>query len=271
MIANKSIIYLLKYNIMVDTLIDAWSFTIDSSSMLTFKPLVHPSNYPAAMTSMKNTFAALLMLIFAACGGESAEYADSAAAEEPMEEAAEPYTGPNAELIAEFDASTVVLMAAIEGADGDRWTFRESDDRWSIAEVVEHLVLAERGLVHGFVAGLVSGEPNAENTGGYEESDDGVRMFIRDRSTKFVTNEAAEPQGIYATPEEAMADFDGVRAQTIEWLKTTDVDFRLYSGTPNPEIDPMDAYQWLIFIAGHTERHSAQIDQVKADANYPAV
>ena len=52
---------------------------------------------------------------------------------------------------------------------------------------------------------------------------------------------------------------------------TTDADLRAYSGTVTEEIDPMDAYQWLIFSAGHVERHSAQIEQVKAHEGYPAM
>jgi hypothetical protein len=30
-----------------------------------------------------------------------------------------------------------------------------------------------------------------------------------------------------------------------------------------------DAYQLILVIAGHTERHVAQIDEVKADPRYP--
>jgi hypothetical protein len=32
---------------------------------------------------------------------------------------------------------------------------------------------------------------------------------------------------------------------------------------------PLDAYQWLLLISGHTERHLAQILEVKADPNFP--
>jgi hypothetical protein len=31
----------------------------------------------------------------------------------------------------------------------------------------------------------------------------------------------------------------------------------------------MDAYQWIIFNGAHSKRHTAQIVEVKADANYP--
>jgi hypothetical protein len=32
----------------------------------------------------------------------------------------------------------------------------------------------------------------------------------------------------------------------------------------------MDAYQYLVLMATHTARHTAQIKEVQANANYPA-
>jgi hypothetical protein len=223
------------------------------------------------MNTVKQILPVFLAFLFAACGGgESSDYSASSAEEAP-EAAPEAYSGPNADLVAEFDAAGVVFMHAIEGVEGDAWTFRESEDRWSIAEVCEHIIMAEQGLVGGFVAGLVSGEANADPSAANTEMDEGVRAFSRDRSNPVQTNEAMEPKGIYATPDEAIAAFSEVRAGTLEFLKTSEVDFRAYSGTLTPEIEPMDAYQWLVFAAGHTERHSAQIDQVKAHEGYPGM
>jgi hypothetical protein len=31
----------------------------------------------------------------------------------------------------------------------------------------------------------------------------------------------------------------------------------------------MDAYQWLLLLAAHTERHTAQIEEIKADPKFP--
>jgi hypothetical protein len=31
----------------------------------------------------------------------------------------------------------------------------------------------------------------------------------------------------------------------------------------------MDAYQWVIFNGAHSKRHTAQIEEVKTDSNYP--
>ncbi len=31
----------------------------------------------------------------------------------------------------------------------------------------------------------------------------------------------------------------------------------------------LDAYEWVLFIAAHSERHTKQILEVKADPNFP--
>ena len=31
----------------------------------------------------------------------------------------------------------------------------------------------------------------------------------------------------------------------------------------------LDGYEWLLYIAAHSERHTKQIDEVKADPHFP--
>ncbi|MFC2085877.1 DinB family protein [Bacteroidota bacterium] len=224
------------------------------------------------MNIIKHLVPAFLMFIVAACGGaETSEHGATPEMDEAAEMAADVYSGPNADLVAEFNTGGELLLASVDGLSEAQWTYRESEDRWNIAEVCEHVVLAEGGIVGGFVANLVSGEPSAEDTVDDAEVDAGVRAMIRDRSNPVQTNEQMDPTGAYATPADCIAAFGAVRAKTLEFLMTSDADFRTFSGTLTPEVPPMDAHQWLIFSAGHVERHVAQIDQVKADEGYPSM
>jgi hypothetical protein len=36
-----------------------------------------------------------------------------------------------------------------------------------------------------------------------------------------------------------------------------------------PVLGPLDAYQWILLISAHSERHTKQIEEVKADPNFP--
>ena len=53
------------------------------------------------------------------------------------------YVGSNAELIADLQATHEMLIETIQYATPEQWTFRENEDRWNTAEVVEHIVIAE--------------------------------------------------------------------------------------------------------------------------------
>jgi hypothetical protein len=213
----------------------------------------------------------VVVTLLSGCGSPESDQAKQSGTSDQVGEAGAQALGANADLVAEFNVGADMLLASLEGLTTEQWTFRESEDRWSIAEVCEHIVIAEQIFVGGFINDLVSGEPNAELEGGYQEMDEGVRAFIRDRTTSLQASEALQPTGAYSTPEEGIAAFREVRAQTLEFLEQGDIDFRQYTGTPFPEaVDPMDAHQWLLFAAGHVERHTQQIEQVKVHEGYPA-
>jgi len=214
-----------------------------------------------------NFIAPFAFLFFAACGGnQSGDMAEHA--EEMMEEM--PYDGPNADLIAELDESTDILLATIDGLTPEQWVYQESPERWSIAGVTEHLVKSENALRGILADSILAGEPSMEMPDSTMEADQGVRAMMADRSTAYPTIPPLEPTGMYATPDEAAAAFEATRDQTVEFLKATDKDLRAYSGTLDEGMAPMDGAQWVIFIASHVKRHVAQIEQVRAHEGYPS-
>jgi hypothetical protein len=38
---------------------------------------------------------------------------------------------------------------------------------------------------------------------------------------------------------------------------------------PHPAFQTLDAYQWILFMAAHSDRHTQQINEVKAQPRYP--
>jgi hypothetical protein len=38
----------------------------------------------------------------------------------------------------------------------------------------------------------------------------------------------------------------------------------------HPVLGPLDGYEWILAAAAHSERHTKQILEVKADPNFPA-
>ena len=69
------------------------------------------------------------------------------------------------------------------------------------------------------------------------------------------------------SPADSLKHFTESRAKTLAFLKET-------KGLRDHAIDSplgkkLDAYQWVLFIAAHSERHTKQINEVKADPNFP--
>jgi hypothetical protein len=56
--------------------------------------------------------------------------------------------------------------------------------------------------------------------------------------------------------------------QGTRCVKTTTEDLHGHGG-PHPVFKMLDGYQWLLLLSGHSARHTAQIEEVKASAGYP--
>jgi hypothetical protein len=150
-----------------------------------------------------------------------------------------------------------------------QWTFKTAPDRWSVGEVVQHLVLAEPFLFETLQK-LRSGPPaTAEQLAAAKGKEEMIRKVIPDRTQKVQAPEPLQPTGAKkaAGQAETVAAFRDRRAKTLDYAKNTKDDLR--GRVADSPLGPLDGYQWLVFIAAHNERHLAQIKEVKADPKFP--
>src|SRR5258708_16687621 len=94
-----------------------------------------------------------------------------------------------------------------------------------------------------------------------------ILAAVPDRSIKRQAPGPLVPTGRW-TPAETLDHFQKSRANTIAFLQATP-DLRAHASAENPFQQPMDAYDWLLFIAAPSDRHTKQILEVKADPNFP--
>jgi hypothetical protein len=168
----------------------------------------------------------------------------------------------------ELESSQNALLDAVKGMSDAQWNFRPSPDHWSAAECVEHLTLSEY-MVYGVVRQeLMKGPAEPEKRESVKGKDELVVKMVPDRSHKVKTIANLEPTHKFGTPEKTLEFFEGIHAKTIEYVKTTDDDLRDHF-RDHPALGRLDGYQWILFIAEHTRRHTAQILELKADPNYP--
>jgi hypothetical protein len=165
-----------------------------------------------------------------------------------------------------LEESRDALVAATKGFSDAQWRFQQAPERWSAADIVEHLALSEDFLFE-MAASAMKNEPMAEPFPNAEETDKQILAFLTDRSRKFQAPEPLRPTNRFESPQKAMEQFLARRARTLEFLKSTP-NLRLYA-VEFPGGQKRDAYQALLFISGHVVRHTQQLQEVKDDPNFP--
>jgi len=156
------------------------------------------------------------------------------------------------------------VVAAVKGLSEAQLKFKPGPDRWSVAEVLEHIALVEDGLFQNVTAKVMKSPAGAADRD-VAKIDATVLAVLPDRSNKRQAPPPFVPNGRW-TPEEALDHFLKSRATTIAFLESTP-DLRAHVG--DSPLGPLDAYEWLLFMGGHSERHTKQILEVKADPNFP--
>ena len=158
------------------------------------------------------------------------------------------------------------FVASTKGLSEAQLKFKTAPERWSVAEVAEHITATEDRLM-AMVKNQVMKAPARTEAADVREIDDFVMKAISDRSNKVQAPEELKPTNRFGSTVETMNHFKTSRAQTVAFLKETK-DLRDHA-VDSPIGKKLDAYQWVLFVAAHCERHTKQILEVKADANFP--
>jgi len=169
-------------------------------------------------------------------------------------------------LLEQLETSKKAMLASIQGLSAAQWTFKSAPEVWSVQECAEHIILAENYIFGG--AQQILKTPAVDRPAlSNEEVDRKIVAGVQDRSHKAKAPEPIVPSGKFATPEDAAREFTARRDKTIAYVTTTTDELRVHVG-PGPA-GPMDAYQFLLLLAAHSARHTAQIREVESNAGYP--
>jgi hypothetical protein len=157
------------------------------------------------------------------------------------------------------------VLDATTGLSPAQWNFKPGPDRWSIAECMEHIAAAEDFIRGNIVNGVMKAPPAPGRD--VAAIDAAILENIPARTTKVQAPEPIKPTNRFGSPEASIKHFVESRAITEEFLKTTP-GLRDHAAD-SPSGAKWDAYEFILLIAAHSERHTNQIKEVKADPNYP--
>lgn len=164
------------------------------------------------------------------------------------------------------------LVGATRGLSEAQWKFKPASERWSIAEIVEHVVVVQErvlGPIRNQLATAAAAPANYD----YKRVDAIVINQFPNRLTKFQSPEFVHPSGL--APSETLDRFRKNYGRLTEFLECTPglrehaVEAPPLKGVSKGEYALMDGYQWILAAAAHAERHTKQILEVMADANFP--
>ena len=110
--------------------------------------------------------------------------------------------------------------------------------------------------------------PTPEKKKDLKVTDEQVIKMVEDRTNKVKTFPPLEPQNTpYKTLDEAINDFKNTRTAHIKYIKATSEDLRNHF--VQMPFGMLDCYQLTLMISSHADRHTQQINEVKAIAGFP--
>jgi hypothetical protein len=161
-----------------------------------------------------------------------------------------------------LDTELSGLRAAVESVPPERRAERPAADRWSVAEVLDHLARVERSVlkacVNQLAAAREAGLPAETESTSIRELMPPERVANRDQP--LVSPERLLPKDNDAAA--AWREVEAVRERLREFVVSCDGLALSQVSFPHPALGSLNLYQWLLFSAGHHARHAAQIREI---------
>ena len=159
------------------------------------------------------------------------------------------------------------LVLTVEGLSEEQRSFRPAQDRWSIADCIEHITVVESIVLRNIQQTLQS-PPEPARQAEVRGKEQIILEKVPAREQRVQGPAAFMPQGRWPDFEELMLQFEATRERSVRFSAVTQADVRSHF-FPHPMLGLLDCYQWLLLVSAHCERHVRQMEEVKADPGFP--
>jgi hypothetical protein len=166
-------------------------------------------------------------------------------------------------------ASRERLLETVEGLTERQQRFRPAPHRWSVADCLEHVSIVERDILKRIQAAVL--KPSQRQTRTQTRAsmlDARVLASVPTRAPRLITLPEALPEGNWTEFGQLLRLFEAARERSLRFAAVTQSDLRGHVFA-HPPFGKLDCYQWLLFVAAHSERHARQAAEVIADPNFP--
>lgn len=152
------------------------------------------------------------------------------------------------------------VLALANSLTPEQRGLRRSENDWSAAELIEHIVVVENFAL-GVIDGMIKeGAPDESRRGTTAHKDRIVLEVVPARTTHAKAPDFMKPAQRWPDFDGLLREFEQTRGRTLQFAGTTNADLRGYF-RPHPLLKDLDAYQWLLLIGSHSERHVRQAEE----------
>ena len=159
------------------------------------------------------------------------------------------------------------VLNSVKGLSDAQLKYKPAPDRWSVEECLKHIAISEQ-MIWGMIDNTMKQPANPDKRIDIKVTDDDIIKRLEDRSTKIKTMDPLKPENTpFTSAADALASFKDNRGKLIDYVKKTQDDLRDHIASL--PIGTYDCYQLILLIGAHSNRHTQQIEEVKADPNFP--
>jgi hypothetical protein len=159
------------------------------------------------------------------------------------------------------------LIEVVKGLSDEQMNFKPNAESWSVAECLRHITLSEQNIWAGLITVGLAMEADPSKRAEVQITDGVLLGMIESRKEKVKTFAPFEPENKTEPIKEVLKEFNSLRKDHILFMKESDDNLRnRYADVPMGRVD---LYQSILFMSGHTRRHTDQIKEVIDSPNFP--
>jgi uncharacterized damage-inducible protein DinB len=170
--------------------------------------------------------------------------------------------------LSELQATRKLFLESVAGLSEAQWKFKPAPEVWSVAEVAEHIAVSEDTIFGLITEKIMKGPAEPDKKAEVQGKDQIILEKVVDRSVKVQAPEILRPTHRFASQQALVDHFKESRDRTIAYVTNSQDELRSHFGD-HPLLKTMDGYQWLLLLSSHSHRHTLQIEEVKANPNFP--
>ena len=163
-------------------------------------------------------------------------------------------------LLAHMEMTAGWLVDEVVNLNDAQVHFRPAPAQWSVAEVLDHLVVVAPIYWQDLQSALE--KPPSRSSA---MTDAEVLWYGIDRTRREEALPTERPSGQLRDLRTALDEYRKHHDRLLQYVRTTRDDLRGHI----VERQGCDAYQWALLISTHEQRHILQIREIKAHAGFP--